>query len=137
MKVPLKVMYACQVLAQLGRAYGKAQLPHIEALAEAESIPCNYLVQILNELRTSGLIQSRRGKQGGYALAKEPSKMTVAEVMQAIDGGVLQIPETKGGGHAGQVQQIWKRMSEILMVQADETTIADLMKTDEAEMWYI
>ena len=58
MKISRKLEYACRVLAQLGRHQGVGSLVHIDLLAQAESIPSNYLVQILNELRTSGLISS-------------------------------------------------------------------------------
>ena len=70
MKLSHKLEYACRVLAQLGLTYGQGKLAHIETLASAEAIPANYLVQILNELRGAGLIVSKRGKQGGYALAR-------------------------------------------------------------------
>ena len=59
MKISRKLEYACRVLAQLGRHQGQGSLVHIDCLAQAESIPSNYLVQILNELRTKGLITSK------------------------------------------------------------------------------
>ena len=65
MKLSHKLEYACRVLAQLARTHGQEKLAHIDELAEAEKIPANYLVQILNELRNAGLIISKRGKQGG------------------------------------------------------------------------
>ena len=91
MKLSLKVEYACRVLAQLSRTYGNNKFSHIDALAKMEEIPANYLVQILNELRNGGLINSRRGKQGGYSLAKPPSEITLYEVVTVIDGELLGI----------------------------------------------
>ena len=137
MKVPLKVLYACQVLAQLGRTYGQSSLPHIEVLAEAESVPANYLVQILNELRTSGLVVSRRGKQGGYALRVPPEQITLAAVMEAVDGSVLMVPDTTNGEHAQAVAQIWKGMQATLKKQAENVTVADLMRPNQVAMWHI
>ena len=64
MKISLKVEYACRVLGQLARAYGKPQLAHIEALAKAEAVPANYLVQILNELRNGGVDRKSTGQTG-------------------------------------------------------------------------
>ena len=90
MKLSHKLEYACRVLAQLGRSYGQEKLAHIDRLAEAEAIPANYLVQILNELRTSGLITSKRGKQGGYALAHEPGKISLAQIIHAVDSELLE-----------------------------------------------
>ena len=80
MKLPHKLEYACRVFAQLGRTYGQDSLVHIEELAKAESIPANYLVQILKDLRSGGLIISKRGKQGGYALSREPEKLSLIHI---------------------------------------------------------
>ena len=74
-KLSHNLEYACRVLAQLARTHGQEKLAHIDELAEAEKIPANYLVQILNELRNAGLIVSKRGKQGGYALARAPERV--------------------------------------------------------------
>ena len=59
-KLSHKLEYACRVLAQLARTHGQEKLAHIDELAEAEKIPANYLVQILNELRNAGTRSSRR-----------------------------------------------------------------------------
>jgi len=91
MKLSVKVDYACRVLAQLARQHGKEGLSHIEELAEIEAVPANYLVQILSELRNGGLITSRRGKQGGYALARPPEKITLLDIAKVIEGELLEI----------------------------------------------
>jgi hypothetical protein len=71
-KISVKTAYACRVLAQIARLHGTGELAHVEALAKVEAVPPNYLAQILSELRDGGLITSRRGKSGGYALAGRP-----------------------------------------------------------------
>ncbi|MFA5263277.1 MAG: Rrf2 family transcriptional regulator, partial [Opitutaceae bacterium] len=76
MKLSVKVSYACRVLAQIARLHGTGELAHVESLSQAESVPANYLAQILSELRDGGLICSRRGKQGGYTLARAPEQIT-------------------------------------------------------------
>ncbi|MEZ5304557.1 MAG: Rrf2 family transcriptional regulator [Verrucomicrobiales bacterium] len=89
MKLPLKLEYACRVLVQLAPTFGAGQVRRVEELAERERISANYLLQILNELRTAGLVQSRRGKNGGYLLAKEPASITLAEITRAVEGALL------------------------------------------------
>ena len=89
MKLPVKVDYACRVLEQLGKTHPTGKLMHIDELAKAEAVPQNYLVQILSELRSGGLITSRRGKQGGYALVKDPSEVTVYAVVRVVDSDLL------------------------------------------------
>ena len=77
-----------QVLAQLGHSFGKPELPHIDELAQAECIPANYLVQILNELRNSGLIVSRRGKMGGVVRSPGAARaISMLDIVRAVDGG--------------------------------------------------
>ena len=68
MKLAVKVIYASRVLAQIARMHGTRELAHADSLARLEAVPPNYLAQILAELREGGLITSRRGKAGGYAL---------------------------------------------------------------------
>ena len=89
MKLSVKVDYACRVLAQLARHHGEERLAHIEELAKLEAVPANYLVQILSELRNVGLITSRRGKQGGYALARPPDRITLYDIVKLIEGDHL------------------------------------------------
>jgi len=99
-KLSHKLEYACRVLAQLGRTHGQDKLAHIETLAAAEAIPANYLVQILNELRGAGLIVSKRGKQGGYALSRAPKAITLIEIVEAVDSELLE-RNFADAGHSG------------------------------------
>ena len=86
MKLSVKVDYACRVLAQMAKYHGTSELAQIELLAEVEAVPANYLVQILSELRNGGIIISRRGKQGGYALARSPDDITLYDIVKLIEG---------------------------------------------------
>lgn len=137
MKLSLKVEYACQVLAQLGHSYGRLPLPHIEELAQAEAVPSNYLVQILNELRTSGLIVSKRGKQGGYALARDPKDINLYDVVCAVEGELLEISPVGEGASAGRTKEVWRSLAKELETQARAISIRDLMGPSGEEMWYI
>lgn len=138
MKLSHKLEYACRVLAQLGRSYGENKLAHIEALATAEAIPANYLVQILNELRGAGLIVSKRGKQGGYALARAPKKMTLIEIVEAVDGELLE-RNFESQGHSGErVAGIWSEIGQSFEAKIRSYTLDDfIVKDADAEMYYI
>lgn len=137
MKLSLKMQYACQVLGQLGYSYGSPELPHIEELARLEAVPSNYLVQILNEMRTAGLITSRRGKQGGYALARAPEEITLLEIMRAVEGEVL----SHSGGGKGQTAErargIWQELAGRVEHLLQEYTVQDFMAREAEAMWYI
>ncbi|MCD8481650.1 MAG: Rrf2 family transcriptional regulator [Verrucomicrobia bacterium] len=137
MKLSLKVEYACQVLAQLGRSYGDSDLPHIEQLAQAECIPSNYLVQILNDLRTAGLIISKRGKQGGYALSKPPAEITLHAIVTAVDGAVLEFSEGNGGASSPRVLTVWRDVAQMIDDKTRSITVEDMMVQSSKDMWYI
>jgi Rrf2 family transcriptional regulator, cysteine metabolism repressor len=137
MKLSLKVEYACQVLAQLAKSWDKPELPHIEQLAAAEQIPSNYLVQILNDLRTSGLIASRRGKQGGYHLAKPPAEITLQDIVCAIDGDLLGFSAENAGASAARTREVWLAVARCLSDKARSITVEDLMRPADEDMWYI
>ena len=96
MKLSVKVDYACRVLAQIARQHGTNELAHVESLARDEAVPANYLAQILSELRDGGLINSRRGKQGGYTLARSPDEITLYDIVKLVEGEIIELmPKAK------------------------------------------
>lgn len=137
MKLSLKVEYALRVLAQLGRYQGTSKLAHIDSLAEAEEVPSNYLVQILNELRNGGIITSRRGKQGGYALAKEPDVISLYDVMRVIDPGLFTSEPSRAGQSGAHVAQALNLIGSAFEEKAKGLTLRDLMPKDAGPMYYI
>ncbi|MGB0460623.1 MAG: RrF2 family transcriptional regulator [Opitutales bacterium] len=137
MKVSNKLEYACRVMAQLGRTHGQGSMAHVETLAEAEDVPANYLVQILNELRTAGLILSKRGKQGGYALSRAPERILLSEIVQALDPELLE-SNFANGGHSGErVGEIWSAIGAEMRKQLDSYTLEAFIVNDPGEMYYI
>lgn len=136
-KLSVKVEYACRVLAQLARQYGTGGLAHIEKLAQVESIPANYLVQILSELRTGGLIISRRGKQGGYALARPPETISLFDIVVLIDGDFLDIGSNPAGQSGRRVHQVWQELRRSVEERARACTLDTLMVKTAEEMYYI
>ncbi|MGB0409089.1 MAG: RrF2 family transcriptional regulator [Opitutales bacterium] len=137
MKLSHKLEYACRVLAQLSGFHGQSKLAHIDALAEAEKIPANYLVQILNELRTAGLITSKRGKQGGYALARAPEKIGLLDIVRAVDPELLEY-NFDAVGHSGpRVSEIWSEIGANLETKIEAYTLADFVVSAPGEMYYI
>jgi Rrf2 family protein len=137
MKLSLKVEYACQVLAQLGYTHKTPELPHIENLAKAEAIPSNYLVQILNDLRTAGLITSKRGKQGGYALARDPGDITLHDIMKAVEGEILAHRPAGTGFSSERASAVWSEVAGSFEGILRNHTVADVMSPETEDMWYI
>jgi Rrf2 family protein len=75
----------------LARNYGKGPVL-ISTLAEEESIPRKFLEQILLALKSSGLVESKKGKGGGYNLVRSPDKITVADVIRLMEGPLAPLP---------------------------------------------
>lgn len=136
-KLSVKVDYACRVLAQLARQHGRDGLAHIEGLAKVEAVPANYLVQILSELRNGGLITSRRGKQGGYALAREPEKITLLDIVRVIEGELLELTPPGAGQSGKRVHKIWSEVRDAFERKAASYTLDDLAVKSGDEMYYI
>ncbi|MCF3649965.1 RrF2 family transcriptional regulator [Synoicihabitans lomoniglobus] len=137
MKLSVKVDYACRVLAQLARSYGRDELAHIESLAKAEGVPANYLVQILSELRNGGLISSKRGKQGGYALARPPEEVTLFDIVRLIEGDVLELNGSGEGFSGAKVDTVWRSVRETLEEKCRSCTLDMMVNTSSEEMYYI
>jgi Rrf2 family transcriptional regulator, cysteine metabolism repressor len=137
MKISRKVEYASRVLAQLARCHGGTRMPHIEELANIEKVPANYLVQILNELRNAGLITSRRGKQGGYMLARAPVDITIADIIRAIDGELLECSTQTGGESGKGVHAVLSAAAKDFEDSVERRTLRDILGAESSQMYFI
>jgi Rrf2 family protein len=86
-----RTQYSLRALYALSRNYGR-QPVLITRIAEEEAIPKKFLEQILLSLKKCGLVSSKRGKGGGYSLARPPDQITVAAVIRLIDGPLAPLP---------------------------------------------
>jgi Rrf2 family transcriptional regulator, cysteine metabolism repressor len=82
-----KSPYALRALAELGRSGDAGPVP-IGELARRRDIPVQFLEQLFAVLRRAGLLKSQRGVKGGYTFARDPSTITVLEVVELLDGPV-------------------------------------------------
>lgn len=137
MKVPLKLEYACRVMIQLKSSFASGEVRRVEELAELEGISPNYLVQILNDLRMAGLVESRRGKHGGYLLAKDPEDVTLGDIVAAAEGALLQLNGTPEGESGPATVRLWRRIIEDVEHQLRGRRLADMGASEPAAMWQI
>ncbi|ALA18600.1 MULTISPECIES: Rrf2 family transcriptional regulator [Chelatococcus] len=86
-----KGKYGLKALVHLA-GLGREELAQVSDIAEAESIPKKFLDAILAELRNAGFVQSRKGKQGGYRLARPAHDISVGQVIRVLDGPLAPIP---------------------------------------------
>ncbi len=90
MKLSKKSEYGLRALLELALAHGKATLQRQE-IAARQHIPVEFLEQILLMLKRAGLVSSRRGMKGGYALIKQPKDITLGQVIRILDGPLAPI----------------------------------------------
>jgi Rrf2 family protein len=139
MKLSVKADYACRAIEALALHQSKERPMRIEEIARKEAIPANYLVQILIEMKGKGLIQSRRGKLGGYVLAKSPREITVGDVIRAIHGEVVELSPLKGSACPQEIQRAWKRIKSAAEDTADSITFEEICAeaSGKMQMYYI
>ena len=137
MKISAQLDYACRVLAELGRLHGSGAPARGEHLAEVEAVPPPFLAQILQKLRHGGLIVSRRGVQGGYALARPPGEISVLDILIAVEGQALQLSSKAEGRSGRRVRQVWRDLGTVIEERLRTTTLEPLVAREAAEMYYI
>jgi Rrf2 family protein len=84
-KLTVRGEYALRALIVLGLNYDQSVV-QIQTISRLQNIPKRFLEQILNELKSAGIVESRRGVAGGYRLRLPPEKVTLAEVIRYIEG---------------------------------------------------
>ena len=85
LSITTKSPYALRALAELGRLGDAGPVP-IGELARRRDIPVQFLEQLFASLRRAGLLRSQRGVKGGYSFARDPSQITVLEIVELLDG---------------------------------------------------
>lgn len=85
MKLSLRGEYALRALVHLGIHYNDDVVP-IQIISDQENIPKRFLEQILSDLKTLGILESRRGVTGGYRLRVAPENVTLASVIRHLEG---------------------------------------------------
>src|SRR5580765_3252683 len=117
-KLSVKSDYAARAVLGLARRYPNGEALRVEDLAGEQSIPANYLVQILIELKAQGIARSVRGKEGGYLLARAPAEITLGDVLRAVHGTVFDPPALSDPDRATELRGAWKRLQKTLEVAA-------------------
>ncbi len=129
-RVSAKADYAVRAAVELAAA-GEGELVKGEQLAEAQAIPIKFLENILVDLRQAGIVNSRRGPDGGYWLARPPSEVTIADVMRAAEGPLASVrgekPEDLGyAGSAEALREVWVALRSSLRDVLEHVTLADV-----------
>lgn len=137
MKISVQVDYACRVMAELARLHGSGALAQIEQLSKVEAVPATFLAQILCKLRNHGLINSRRGNQGGYTLSRAPEDISLYDILVAVEGQCLQLSGNFDGRSGRLLKQVWEDVGRGIVEKMKSLTLNQLSSRNPAEMYYI
>ena len=89
-----RARYALKALICLARA-GRGESIRTRDIAEQESIPQAFLEQIMLDLKRARLVNSKRGREGGYVLTTDPQSISLANILRMVDGPVAPLPDRK------------------------------------------
>jgi len=137
MKLSARSEYGVRVLVNLARHYGNGPLS-LTDIAAHEELPLAYLEQIMADLRQGGLVLARRGRYGGYTLARPPAEITMSEVVRLLEGSLAPIacvPDEPNGVSAilcarqdyCTTRVLWIRVRDGIVEALASTTLADLV----------
>ena len=90
MKLSVRGEYALRALLVLGLNYGDSVV-RIQTICTQQNIPKRFLEQIINDLKSAGIVQSKRGVAGGYRLARRPEEITLAAIVRHLEGALAPV----------------------------------------------
>jgi Rrf2 family transcriptional regulator, cysteine metabolism repressor len=135
--------YGVRVMIQLARRRGTGPVP-LTGIAEAEALPLAYLEQLVSRLRKAELVSSTRGAHGGYQLSRDPAEITMAEVVQALEGSLIPMQcfdelggtrvlcnHVEDGFENCATKVLWTRVQGGIARALEQTTLAELAQFAE------
>ncbi len=138
MRISAESEYACRALLELALNWPGRKLTQVSAIAKRQDIPIKYLEQILIQLKSARLVESVRGRQGGYRLAKAPREINLGDVMRKIKGPLLQLADTAAQKRSV-FTAIWKEVEGSIVKVLDKINFEDIAnkaKSVEGAMVY-
>jgi Rrf2 family protein len=133
MRVSAKADYAVRAMVELAASGSSPEHPAKgEVVAAAQQIPMRLLENILGELRQHGLVQSRRGSDGGYWLQRTPDDITLAEIIRAVEGPLATVrgeaaDELEYRGGSKPLREVWLALRANIRQVLESVTLADVV----------
>jgi Rrf2 family protein len=128
--VTARADYALRAVLQLAVAPDWTGTRH--QLSEAQAVPAKFLESILIDLRRAGLLEAQRGSRGGYRLSSPPERISLADVIRAVEGPLAAVrgapPEdTRYAGPAAPLTDVWVALRASMRSVLEETSVADVV----------
>lgn len=136
MNVTSKGRYALRVMLDLAQHTADGFVS-LKTVADRQGISMKYLEMIVGCLKKAELLESTRGKEGGYRLNREPGDYTVGEILRSIEDNLAPVACIKDGvvqcDHAAACLTVpmWKELDDITNAYLDKITLADLLTGDK------
>lgn len=152
MRVPVRAIYGIMAAVDLALQNRLAPV-QARAIAKRQGIPARFLEQVLHAMKKAGLIESVRGAQGGYLLTQAPKELSLAQILEALEGPLLPANETPVGhgqrrgvrplGGASLLASVWQKVAQAEYDVLNTITLQDLVdqhrvqQADHALMFHI
>jgi Rrf2 family protein len=141
MQLPIKAHYATLAMLALASRYASGEPLQARVIARQHDIPSQFLGQILQQLRTAGVVTSTRGSSGGFRLSNAPDEISIAAIVEAVcSSGTAEYVDSGDDPLAHVVSSVWKELNELQMRFLERLTLADLaqrLTPDPAGMFFI
>ena len=141
MNISAKTEYACIAVLELAKNASSTEPLRIKDIADTHGIPSRFLVQILLQLKSAGIVRSTRGAAGGYQLAVKPEEVSLNRVMNVIDGKQAIESNLKELTPISRVLNlVWNSINESNIQALEDITFDNLVeqvKSQPENMYYI
>lgn len=139
MKVSTRVEYGMLALTDIALYSDNGSSVSAPEIAERQKISQKYLEQILTHLKQAGLIRAQKGLRGGYALTRTADKISIAEVLNALDSDILDEMSNTGNETERNLRNavsvcLWEEMNRLLIEFAERKTLSDFMQECRNQM---
>lgn len=140
MQFPIKVHYALLATLAMAEVHEADQLLTARTISKQQAVPSQFLGQILQQLRSSGIVVSVRGSSGGFKLGRHPSDLSVGDVIDAVcPPNASSLPSQSASPLAAAVESLWQELSALQRQAVESISLSDMLQRAEnrAGMFYI
>jgi len=139
LKLTTKGRYGLRAVIDLAM-YAKSEPVSLSDVAERQNISISYLEQLIAKLKKAGIVQSTRGAQGGYALAKAPEEISVGEILRALEGSLSPVDCSAVDGEGETecsasnfcvTKYVWKRINDSINDTVNNMFLSELLEESE------
>ena len=132
MKLSTRSRYGSRLILELALKFGQGPI-YLKDISNSQEISLKYLGQLIIPLKIAGIVKSSRGAHGGYFLARQPEKIKLKEIIQALEGPIslvecLENPDICPRKRKCATRYFWKEINELFLKTLDHITVKDMVE---------